>query len=171
MQESINATSISRNWNMVAMWAGCKLSVQVPFNWESMTFDLKPHMATFDMNDKCLFHVRRGRVQIEDETHWNKQDPDPYRLLSNLRERGRYAYGSGLPFFLISPFAFLAWYSAPVATEVPWQCPDARFVGRWIPEPPTETKHKTSEQNEYGTLLQWRKHTDNESQKFLCLSF
>jgi len=44
---------------------------------------------------------------------------ETHRLFSTLRERGRYAYGSGFPFFFTSPLAVLAWYSVPGVTELP----------------------------------------------------
>jgi len=128
-----------------------------------MILGAKHHVATLDTNDINWFHVKGGsagrkwtnwKLKLSSPTRTTKT-PDKwgtYRLLSTLRERGRYAYGSGLPFFFTSPFAFLAWYSTPVVTDIPLRL-EEHFVGRWMPEPPAETKHETSKLYNYEILL------------------
>ena len=93
----------------------------------------KSHIKTALAGSKWTKHKRdflsHQETQNLGETH---------RLFSTLRDRGRYAYGSGLPFFFTSPLAFLAWYSVPGVSKLPWHFFEACFIGRWMPEPPAE---------------------------------
>jgi hypothetical protein len=50
---------------------------------------------------------------------------DLFRLLIADLCKGRYAYGSGFPFFLTSPLAFLLLYSVPGALLTPLRTDDA----------------------------------------------
>ena len=56
-----------------------------------------------------------------------------YLLFNAALVKGTYAYGSGFPFFLMSPPAFDALYSAPGMRSV-----FAFFNDRCIPDPPAK---------------------------------